>query len=122
MPRIVDRSGQRYGLMTVLHRAARTGDRIVRWIAVCDCHPEAKITVEVAKLTKTSHCGCLDSRVDTDVSHNHSRHSAGQDRVLWPISSTTSESPKNTEHRVEGDVAGVLSFPAVGPSEHHLAA
>lgn len=124
MGKILDRTGQKYGLLTIVYRAARIRDRVVRWIAVCDCDPDVKISVESSKLTKFSHCGCLDLHAGTDLDHNHTRLSAGHVRVLWPVSNTVSNSAVNPEREVEEDVIRIppITLANLSPSELPLAA
>lgn len=57
MSRIRDRSGEKYGRLTVLCEAPRDQKGRVRWHCQCDCGNET--TILVGSVGKTLSCGCL---------------------------------------------------------------
>lgn len=70
----------------MLYRAATNKDRVLRWIAVCDCNPEIKVPVKASQLTHKASCGCVDSHAQMNLEHHHTRQSANRLGVIWPAS------------------------------------
>lgn len=56
MSAAIDRTGQRFGLLTVITLASPAADGKRRWICRCDCGNDT--TVRVANLRRTISCGC----------------------------------------------------------------
>ena len=56
--RIIDITGNRYGLLTVLNRNMEIDDGISRWDCLCDCGRKVRLTKN-SLLSGTSSCGCL---------------------------------------------------------------
>lgn len=58
MGNFIDRTGDRYGRLTVLRRVVRPGKVRIYWLCICACGTEA--VVEAGKLKSgTGSCGCL---------------------------------------------------------------
>jgi hypothetical protein len=71
MPAFLDRTGHRFGRLTVEQRATNAGRR-VRWVCRCDCG--AVVTVLASSLGKTTFsCGCLgiERRCETGRNMTH---------------------------------------------------
>lgn len=60
-PRLIDRTGQRYGKLVVIRRADNgTGlAGNARWLCRCDCGAEKVIKGTSLRVGKTKSCGCL---------------------------------------------------------------
>lgn len=60
---LIDRTGQRFGKLTILDRAedyvAKNGKKHVRWRCVCDCGKETVVDTCQLVSGKTKSCGCL---------------------------------------------------------------
>ena len=75
MPKLVDRTGRKYGRLTVLHRAntgpsskgAGTG-----WVCVCDCGVETTVKGHELNSGGTTSCGCLRRETASRVNKTHS--------------------------------------------------
>ena len=100
----------------MLHRGAASKDRVVRWVAACDCNPDVKISAKASELTDKASCGCLDSHAQMNLDHNHTRQSAGRMRVLWPASDAVPLRPGNLPRLTP------ITPPAFSSSELPLAA
>ena len=64
MPKVLDLTGQRYGKLTVLHRAEDriqpSGKHEIRWLCRCDCGNETEVAGKSLRAEKgTKSCGCL---------------------------------------------------------------
>lgn len=74
MPKIEDRTGQTFGRLTVLARAAnrvRGGKQRSYWLCRCVCGNEPEVMGESLKSGNTKSCGCLD---DHRGSTTHGKH------------------------------------------------
>lgn len=56
---VVDRTGQRYGKLTVLSQAGFTSDRNIKWLCRCDCGQEVTVRSGNLRTGSTKSCGCL---------------------------------------------------------------
>jgi hypothetical protein len=57
--RVVDLTGQRFGRLTVLHRASRQPDGRARWACQCVCGRESVVDGKSLRSGNTRSCGCL---------------------------------------------------------------
>ncbi len=57
--RVVELTGQRFGRLTVLHRAPRQPDGRARWVCRCVCGPESVVDGKSRRSGNTRSCGCL---------------------------------------------------------------
>lgn len=55
---LIDLTGQRKGMLTVVSRAENNG-KIVRWLCKCDCGGTITLTSAVFRKGKTFDCGCV---------------------------------------------------------------
>ena len=58
-PRLIDRSGARFGRWTVLSHAGRSIHGKTLWLARCDCGTEREVVGQNLKNGLSSSCGCL---------------------------------------------------------------
>ena len=79
MGRLVDRTGMRYGRLTVLcrapaHMAYRSpgGQIKTRWLCKCDCGAEVVVTGTNLVSGRTTSCGCY--REETVYANIHTLH------------------------------------------------
>lgn len=55
----IDRTGQRYGRLTVVERAENTAARAARWLCRCDCGKTTTVMGRLLGSATTQSCGCL---------------------------------------------------------------
>jgi len=58
MPKFIDRTGQRFGKLTVCEEAGRSATKKVMWKCVCDCGKETIVDVCSLVTGNTKSCGC----------------------------------------------------------------
>jgi hypothetical protein len=95
-PRFKDRTGLRYGRLTVL---AYAGERC--WLCRCDCGLE--LTVKGNNLTSrnTRSCGCLQAEMTREASRTHGLTYSGEYNSWCGMISRCSN-PRNNSHYVYG--------------------
>lgn len=59
MPRLIDRTGERFGRLTVLARAGRNKLKKVLWNCQCDCGKTVAVVSGSLATGNTTSCGCL---------------------------------------------------------------
>lgn len=71
--RLVDRSGETFGKLTVLSRASNAGRRTT-WLCRCECGNEATVRTEALTQGFTKSCGCVRRETTSlrSVTHGHS--------------------------------------------------
>lgn len=74
--RFIDRTGERFGRLTVVSRAPNQGRRTA-WFCRCDCGAESVALSEALTYGLTKSCGCLRREVTADRSMKHG-HSVGR--------------------------------------------
>jgi len=57
--RVVELTGQRFGRLSVLHRAPRRPDGRARWVCRCVCGRESVVDTKSLRSGNTQSCGCL---------------------------------------------------------------
>lgn len=58
MPRLEDKTGQKFGRLTVIERAENKGLKVA-WLCKCDCGNTCVVQAHVLKSGGTKSCGCL---------------------------------------------------------------
>ena len=66
--RLVDRTGDKYGRLAVLHREPNTKSGRVAWLCGCDCGEEVVVLGEALSSGDTRSCGCLQRE---EAGHKH---------------------------------------------------
>ena len=78
----IDRTGERFGRLTVLSRAddyiANNGKHHVRWNCICDCGKTTVVDVVQLVGCKTKSCGCLKEET---LSNGNLKHGGRYDRL-----------------------------------------
>lgn len=69
MPALVDISGHKYGMLSVLRRVPNLGKRS-RWLCVCSCGKETEVSSDNLRSGKVASCGCTKG---ADPRHGHNR-------------------------------------------------
>lgn len=59
MPKFIDKSGMRYGRLTVVRRHGTTGNKKVLWECLCSCGKTAYVESGSLATGNTQSCGCL---------------------------------------------------------------
>lgn len=70
-PRLIDMSGQRHGLWTVLSQAGNTKGGGALWLARCDCGTERSVLGADLRNGKSSNCGCQNVNRLGDLRRSH---------------------------------------------------
>ena len=70
MSRLIDLTGERFGLLVVLQRSSARQNRHVLWDCACDCGRSAICASVNLKTGHTKSCGCLRGKSQT---HGHAR-------------------------------------------------
>lgn len=73
--KLIDLTGQKFGLLTVLERGKNSKDGHVRWNCVCDCGKVKDIPVSAHDLKSGAviSCGCIHLKSITKHGHSHER-------------------------------------------------
>lgn len=58
MSHLIDETGNRYGLLTVLYRGPNSKDGRVQWHCRCDCGKEVDVVAKNLRSGNTKSCGC----------------------------------------------------------------
>lgn len=112
MGKIIDRTGQRIGSLTIVRRAGRLTGRQPLWLFRCDCGGETIRTYVSANRTKENGCpACFPSRVSarrvgraTTTRHGEARHT-GKSSLYnsWKGMRQRCYSPKDENYKFYGD-------------------
>lgn len=72
MPKLLDRTGQRFGRLLVLRRGENHGIA-TRWVCQCDCGKETLVAAQSLKSGATKSCGCFreESTAKRTRTHGH---------------------------------------------------
>lgn len=99
----IDRTGQRFGRLTVIEEAGRDKHRNVIWKCRCDCGNESYVTR--ADLKKTKSCGCwnIDAIIQRNTRHGASkRGSITKLYKVWAAVKQRCTNPKNKAYKNYG--------------------
>ena len=68
---IADRTGQRFGMLTVLERQGVDKHKISQWLCLCDCGNTSVASISNLRNGNTKSCGCYGKkrRLDGSVKH-----------------------------------------------------
>jgi hypothetical protein len=90
MANIRNRTGERFGRLTVVRQAAKNTARPgAHWLCRCECGNEKVLVGSDLGIGKTSSCGCLLSEHITTVNksltkHGHAKSAGGNKRLTTP--------------------------------------
>ena len=59
MGRFIDETGNKYGSLTVLHKAETPKGKPIKWRCQCDCGNEVDVYGTSLRNGNTKSCGCL---------------------------------------------------------------
>ena len=59
MPKCIDLTGQRFGMLTVIHKTTELEDRYAVWICQCDCGGTCRVNTKRLKRGTIANCGCI---------------------------------------------------------------
>jgi hypothetical protein len=59
MPKVIDRTGQRFGKLVAVEQAGRSASKKVLWKCVCDCGNESIVDACSLVTGNTTSCGCV---------------------------------------------------------------
>ena len=75
MGNLIDLSGQRFGMLTVIERASNDKSGSATWQCKCDCGNKTVVTSGNLRSGKQKSCGCLRHRPTWNRTHGESRNS-----------------------------------------------
>jgi len=81
---IIDLTGQKFGLLTVLSKSDKTRGKRNRiaWKCLCECGKEVLVVGEQLRYGVTKSCGCLKRKIAKD---NHTKHGFANKERLYTI-------------------------------------
>lgn len=59
MPKCIDLTGRRFGMLTVIHKTTELEDRYAVWICQCDCGGTCRVNTKRLKRGTIANCGCI---------------------------------------------------------------
>jgi hypothetical protein len=71
MGKVIDRTGHRFGRLTVIARADNDKRGRARWSCRCDCDAEVVVSGNNLQSGNTRSCGCLDRELSSDRGRAH---------------------------------------------------
>lgn len=98
--KVIDRTGMRYGRLTVISQAERTNDGFTQWLCKCDCG-KTKI-IPTHNLTRIQSCGCYKQEV---FKRDHIKHGNSKTKLyhVWSSMKARCKNQNNKEwHRYGG--------------------
>lgn len=78
MPKLKDRTGERYGRLIVIERAPNLSSNRVAWKCKCDCGNECIVAGNNLQNGNTQSCGCLNTETRRKLGLNNKRDLSGQ--------------------------------------------
>lgn len=67
--KLIDVSGQKFGRLTALSYTGKAGR--FKWLCICECGNEARVSGHQLRSGQTRSCGCLDSEVVAERNRTH---------------------------------------------------
>lgn len=104
MPKFTDLTGNRFGYLTVLNRAANATDGKTQWLVKCDCGNTCIVRARSLITGDTKSCGCLKDKVDReklDLAHKAIKtHGLSRTRIYRTYHGMISRcyNPKNDDY------------------------
>ncbi|MGG0690706.1 hypothetical protein ACUXP3_003450 [Bacillus altitudinis] len=101
---IIDKTGQRYGRLTVINLSDKRAGRKTYWSCLCECGNE--IDVRSDCLGTTMSCGCLKKEQNkVNLTSNHS-HKQSRTRLyhIWQNMKSRCYNPNNTRYETYGAI------------------
>jgi len=100
MTNFIDLTGQRFGRLTVQHRAANRGAFTV-WQCVCDCGQPSLARSADLRNNKHKSCGCLHR--EALITHSHTiGYTRPPEYVCWQSMKARCRNPNNRSYRIYG--------------------
>lgn len=89
MPQFIDRTGSRFGRLTIITRASNGSGGRTRWLCRCDCGNELAVISSSLTRGNTVSCGCYHSERTAEenakrIRHGHARSAGGNKRETSP--------------------------------------
>lgn len=78
MPKLKDRTGERYGRLIVIERAPNISSNRVAWKCKCDCGNEIIVAGNSLQSGNTQSCGCLNTETRRKLGLNNKQDLSGQ--------------------------------------------
>lgn len=101
MPKFIDMTGLRYGLLTVLHRGGAQGKGQVAWRCVCDCGNEALVRGDQLRSGHTRSCGCIRLEAVRAAVQTHGM-SRTRMHIIWLQMKRRCHSPSSKNYAMYG--------------------
>ena len=98
MSKLIDLTGQRFGLLIVLSRAGCSSGkaRIATWLCQCDCGKQIVVRGTNLRSGNTISCGCR------KIKHNESHHHRTRLYSIWKSMRQRCNNPSNTNYAYYG--------------------
>ena len=71
MSKVLDLTGQKYGMLTCLHITELRSGSSYKWVCRCDCGNLACVASNNLRTGHTSNCGCLTSKMRSENASTH---------------------------------------------------
>lgn len=85
MSQLNDRTGQRYGRLTVLYRGEDkvypNGRKVVQWVCQCDCGNQTTVATTSLGQGLTQSCGCLNDEKRKSSETKYKKHGHKKERI-----------------------------------------
>lgn len=94
----VDRTGQKFGRLTVIGYAGQDKERKSMWFCRCKCQKITKVQIANLKKGHTSSCGCINIEKikERSITHGHSRGgNESPEYRTWQNMLTRTQNPNN---------------------------
>ena len=97
MGKFIDLSGQRFGRLTVIERAANDKHGEPRWLCRCDCGNHVIVLGSSLRSGHTKSCGCLQREHAAKIGKNTATHRLHNTRIynIWSHMKSRCTSPKD---------------------------
>lgn len=104
MPKLIDRTGQRYGHLTVIERAGNSKSGHTMWLCECDCGKHVKVESYNLATGHTKSCGCLSKECTRERFMTHGYTTDGRHPLyrVWQSMKDRCLNPKCTRYEYYG--------------------
>lgn len=112
MGTMIDITGQRFGRLVAMRKAAPDTNRRTRWLCRCDCGAEKPVDGAHMRYGRIRSCGCLPKEMAPDHGRRHLARFAGHNRThgmsrtplyaVWKTMRDRCRNPRNKDFRHYG--------------------
>lgn len=107
MGKLIDRTGEVYGLLKVVSRDADAlhpcGSKTVKWLCKCACGNEISVDVNNLRTGHTKSCGCISVKIPNGMKHGYLRNGTKHRLyVIWTNMKRRCKSETNPDYKNYG--------------------